>query len=100
MAEKKSQKSSKSSYNKLMDALSFIAVCVGGIALLVAFILGKLGISASIVGILQMIANIIGWIVLCLLSANYIKNKRKIWLWVIWAVAAVMIVIVTILGAL
>ena len=77
----------------IMDMLSFIAVIVGGIGLLVASVLGKVGISADIVGTLQMIANMVGWIVLCFLSFNYIKNRKNIWLWVVWAVAVVMIVV-------
>ena len=77
----------------IMDMLSFIAVVVGGIGLLVASILGKVGISANIVGTLQMIANMVGWIILCLLSFNYIKTRKSVWLWVVWAVAVVMIVV-------
>ena len=89
--------SSKSSGN-LLDLLSYIAVCFGGIALLAAFILGYFQISIGLVGILQKIANIIGWIVLCLLSTNFIKSKRKIWLWVVWAIALVMIIVGVILA--
>lgn len=93
MAGKKS-----SSSTSIMDVLSFVAVVVGGIALLVAFILGKVGISVTLVGILSKIANIIGWIVLCILSAKYIKTQSKVWMWVLWAIALVMIVVGIILG--
>lgn len=77
----------------LMNILSYIAVCVGGIALFVAMILGKIGVSTSITGILQAVANAIGWAVLCILSFRYIRRRKKIWMWVIWAIALVMIII-------
>lgn len=106
MAEKKTKSNSTSkssskgsvSFNKVMDTLAFIAVCVGGIALLLAFILGKVGISAGVVSAMQKVANIIGWIVLCLMSVKFIKSKSKVWLWVVWAVAIVMIIVGIILA--
>ena len=73
MAEKKKRSIS------IMDMMSFIAVVIGGIGLLVAAILGKLGISANIVSAMQMVANMVGWIVLCLLSFNFIRNKKNVW---------------------
>ena len=87
MADKK-----KSSYN-LMDILSFVAVCLGGIALFLAMVLGKVGVSLTIVGLINDIANIIGWAVLCLLSFKFIKSRKNLWLWIVWIVAVVMIVI-------
>lgn len=99
MPEKKQkEKKSGSSFNSVMDTLAYIAVCIGGIALLVAFILAKINVSVGIVSILQKVANIIGWIVLCLLSVKFIQSKRNVWLWVIWAAAVVMIVIGVILA--
>lgn len=91
MAKNSSSKSTSSS--NLLDILGYVAVVVGGIALFAAMILGKLGISASLVTMLQKIANIIGWIVLCALSFKFIRNKKKVWMWVVWAIAFVMIIV-------
>ena len=84
-------KSNSASVNYIMSIMAFIAVCFCGIALFIAMILSKFGISASFCGALQKIANIIGWSVLCLFSFKYIKRRRMIWIWVIWVVAIVMI---------
>lgn len=92
------QSSQKSSTNHLLNILSYVAVCVGGVALFVAMILSKVGISAAFVNVLQAIANALGWAILCVLSFRYIKHRRKIWMWVVWAIAVVMIVISIILG--
>lgn len=92
------QSSSKSSRKKsysiayILNILSYIAVCIGGLALFIAMILSKFELSSSIIGAMQTIANAIGWAVLCLLSASYISHRRKIWMWVVWAIAVVMIV--------
>ena len=109
MAEKKtkSQNSTSSSsssskkswgFNKIMDALAYVAVCIGGIALLLAFVLGKIGLSAGVVSAMQKVANSVGWLVLCLLSVKFIKSKSKLWLWVVWAIAIVMIIVGIILA--
>ncbi len=96
---KSSTKSRKGfSFNQVMDALAYVAVCIGGIALLLAFVLGKIGISAGVVSAMQKVANSIGWLVLCILSVKFIKSKRKVWLWVVWAVAIVMIIVGIILA--
>lgn len=80
------------SFGYILNILSYAAVCIGGLALFIAMILGKFGLSSSITGAMQTIANAIGWAVLCLLSAVYISHRRKIWMWVVWAVAVVMII--------
>lgn len=89
---------SKSSNNSLLDILGYVAVVVGGIALFAAMILAKLDISVGLVSLLQKIANIIGWVVLCALSFKFIRNKKKVWMWVVWAIAFVMIIVGIILG--
>lgn len=80
-----------------MNILSYFAVCIGGLALFLAMILGKLGVSANFTSIMSTIANAIGWLVLCVLSFSYIRRRKKIWMWVVWAIAVVMIVISIIL---
>lgn len=97
MATKKETKtttrsSTNSVVTKFMNILAFVAVCIGGIGLFLAMILGVFGLSASWINSMQAIANAIGWIALCLLSIRYIKNRRKLWIWIVWVVAIVMIV--------
>ena len=74
-----------------MNILAFGAVCIGGIGLFIAMILGYFGLTASWVNSLQAIANAIGWLALCLLSVRYITKRRKLSTWIIWIVAVVMI---------
>lgn len=76
-----------SKFNAILNILSFVAVCLGGIALLLG------GLITSISAPMQTIANVIGWFTLCLLSFKYIRNKRALWLWVVWVIAVVMIVV-------
>jgi hypothetical protein len=80
------------SFGYILNILSYVAVCIGGVALFIAMILGRFGLSSSITGAMQTIANAIGWAVLCLLSAVYTSHRRKLSMWIIWAVAVVMII--------
>lgn len=81
------------SLSYLMNVLSYFAVCLGGLALFISFILGKFGLSTSVTGAMQTIANAVGWTVLCVMSAFFISRRKKIWMWVVWAIAVVMIII-------
>ena len=76
----------------ILNILAYAAVCIGGLALFISMILAKFGLSSSITGAMQTIANTIGWSVLCLLSAVYISHRKKLWMWVVWVVAVVMII--------
>lgn len=77
--------------SKFMNILAFIAVIIGGLGLFLSKLLGWVGLSASWVSSMQTIANAIGWLALCLLSVRYIKNRKKLWIWIVWTVAVVMI---------
>ena len=76
----------------IINILSYIAVCVGGLALFISFVLSKIGVSASFVGAMQTIANAIAWAVVSFLSFRYIRRRHKLWMWIVWVVAIVMIV--------
>ena len=82
----------------LINLLSYIAVCVGGVALFLAFILSKFDISAGFISAMQKIANAVAWAVVSFLSFRYIKRRHKAWMWVVWAVALVMVIIGIILA--
>ena len=77
----------------LLNVLSYVAVCFGGVALFVAMILSKGGFSWSIIPIIQKFANAVAWAVVAILSFNFIKNRKKVWMWVVWTIAVVMIVL-------
>ena len=91
-----SKKSVSISY--FLNILSFCAVIIGGVALALAYVLGLCGISASITGRLQSIANAIGWAVLVLLSFGYIKHRRRLWMWIVWCVAVCAIVLLNVIS--
>ena len=86
-----SSRSTNVTLGAIMNALAFVAVCIGGIALFLAMLLKLFGLTASWIGTMQAVANAIGWIALCVLSINYIKHRRKLWIWIVWTVAVVMI---------
>ena len=74
-----------------MNILAFAAVCIGGIGLFLAMVLRWLGLTASWINSMQAVANAIGWLALCLLSVRYITRRRKLWIWIVWVTAVIMI---------
>ena len=77
--------------SNFMNILAFVAVCVGGIAMFLATVLRWFGLTASWINSMQAVANAIGWLALCLLSVKYIRKRRKLWIWIVWTIAIVMI---------
>ena len=77
--------------SNFMNILAFVAVCIGGIAMFLATILRWFGLTATWINSMQAVANAIGWLALCLLSVNYIKRRRRLWILIVWAIAIVMI---------
>lgn len=80
------------SLNYIMNIMAYAAVIIGGMALFIAMVLSKVGISAEFVGTMQKVANCVGWLVLCLLSTKYALRRCSILMWVIWIVAVGMII--------
>ena len=76
----------------ILNILSYVAVCIGGLALFISMILSKVGITASFVGAMQTIANAIAWAVVSFLSFRYIRRRHKLWMWIVWVIAVVMII--------
>ena len=77
--------------SNFMNILAFVAVCVGGMAMFIAMVLGWIGLTASWINSMHAIANAVGWLALCLLSIKYIRRRRKLWIWVVWTIAIIMI---------
>ncbi len=95
--ETKTQTKKTTSAAYVLNILAYVAVCFGGVALFVAMILSKCGVSLSLIPIMQRIANAIAWLVVSILSFKFIKNRKKLWMWIVWTIAVVMIVISIIL---
>lgn len=88
-----STSSKKTNTGFIINICSYVAVCVGGLALFISMILSRVGISASFVGAMQTLANAIAWAVVSFLSFRYIRRRHKLWMWIVWVIAVVMIIL-------
>ena len=77
----------KTSY--AINAVSFVAVII----ICVALLLGKIGIGAKLSGSLMTIAQILAYSIVAIISSYWIYNKRNVWLWVVWGISIALIVI-------
>jgi len=98
MANKTTTKKSETTQNKtsfsyFIAVLSYVAVCFGGVALFAITVLNWCGLSFSLLPIIQKFANAVAWLVVSILSFRFIKNRKKVWMWVVWTIAIVMIVL-------
>ncbi len=73
----------------LMNLCAFIAVILIGVSL----ILSKLNILGQVSGAFLIIANVVSYIVVSVISFFYVANKKNVWLWIVWIVSIVLIVL-------
>ena len=72
-----------------INLVSFVAVIIIGIALL----LGKIGIGAKVSGALMTIAQILAYSIIAIISSFWIAHKKNVTLWVVWGISVALIVI-------
>lgn len=73
----------------LLNLLCFIAVIFIGISL----ILSRVGLSGKVSSALSLIAQVISYSALVIISCFYIVKRKNIWLWIIWGISVALIVI-------
>ena len=72
-----------------INLCAFVAVVLIGLSL----ILSKIGALGEVANAFMVIANVIAYIVVSVVSVFYVARKKNIWLWIIWIVAIVLIVV-------
>lgn len=81
----------------ILSVLSYLAVVGVGIALLLSWLLNMVGVTAQVVGALNILAQVMAYIVVAFHSYGFARSHGTWWL-VVWAVAIVLIVVFLVLG--
>jgi len=90
---KNSNSGRRRSMSSIMNFLSYVAVIFVGIALLISLILDWTNSSSDVANAFQLIATILSYIVIGVLSFYYARTKRNVWFLVAWAIAIVLILL-------
>lgn len=88
---------SSTSRTGILNIMSYLAVVGVGIALLLSWLLNVVGVTAAVVSALNILAQVLAYIVVACHSFGYAKARGTWWL-VVWAVAIVLIVVFLVLG--
>ena len=86
-----------SSKTNLLHILSYLAIVGVGIALLLSWLLEVVGVTAQVVGALNILAQVLAYFVVACHSFGYARARGTWWL-VVWAIAIVLIVVFLVLG--
>ena len=81
------------SWSRILKVMAYWSVVCIGLALILSRIL-----PTSISGAIELVGNILAYIVVLAYSFSYAIYKRNIWYFVIWAVALILIVVFVILA--
>ncbi len=73
----------------LVNLCAFIAVILIGVSL----ILSKIHVFGQVAGAFMIIANVIAYLVVAVVSFFYVARKKNVWLWVVWIVSIILIII-------
>lgn len=82
---------------KFMSILAFLGLCFVAFALLLARILGAIGVSASVTNAMLSVGECLAYIVTMVYAFNFVKGKRSPWWWVAYWVSVVVILLLVIL---
>lgn len=77
---------------QFVNFLSYIAIAFIAVALMLSKILGLFGLSSSVIGALQLVAEIIAYTITAVFAFFYAKSKKSIG----WMVAYIIFVVVII----
>ena len=88
-----------SSKSGLLSFLSYLSVVGVGIALLLSWVLQMVGLAAQVVNALNILAEVLAYIVVACYSFGYARRRGGWWL-AFWVVAVVLIVVFLVLGNL
>ncbi len=73
----------------LVNLSAFVAVILIGVSLM----LSKIGAMGQVANAFMIIANVIAYLVVSVVSFFYVARKKNVWLWIVWAVAIALIII-------
>lgn len=79
----------KKSAGWLLHFMSFVAVVLIGVSLM----LSKIHAMGDVAKAFLVIANAIAYSIVSITSVIYVSKKKNIWLWLVWGVAIVLIII-------
>lgn len=81
----------------LLNVLSYVAVIMVGVALLLSWVFKAAGLTGQLVGALNLIAQCLAYLVVACYSFSFARAKGIWWL-IAWVVAVVLIVVFLVLG--
>ncbi|MBO5229603.1 MAG: hypothetical protein J6B20_02300 [Clostridia bacterium] len=88
-----------STRSSILSVLSYLSVVGVGIALLLSWIFQMVGLTAQVVSALNILAEVLAYIVVACYSFGYARRRGGWWL-AVWVVAVVLIVVFLVLGNL
>lgn len=72
-----------------INLMAFIAVILIGVSL----ILSRIHVLGQVASAFLIIANVVAYLVVAVVSFFFIARKKNVWLWVVWIASIVLIVV-------
>lgn len=83
---------------QFVNLMAYISIALIAIALIVGKILGALGVSATVIGAMNLIANIIAYTITAVYAFLYAKSKKSIGWMIAYIVFVIAIIAFIVLG--
>lgn len=80
-----------------VNFLAYIAIMMVAVALILGFILSKVGANSTVIDAMNIIAQVIAYAITGVFAFYYAKSKRNIWFMVAYVIAIILIIIFVIL---
>lgn len=82
---------------QIVNFFAYVSIILIGVALLLNFILGKLGVTAQVVYAIDLIAKCLAYIVTAIFAFLYAKSRRNAGFMIAYVIAVILIIVMIIL---
>lgn len=84
-------------WKKIVNFFAFVAVVLIAVAMLASLILAQIGVSASVLGSIRLIGEIIAYIITMIAAFHFVRSKRSLPITLTYAISATAILVLLIL---
>ena len=82
---------------RFVQLMSFVAICMVALALVLQLIFKAVGVNPSVINAIRIVGECIAYLVVCITAFGYIRSKRNTVWTIIYAVCVTIIVVLVIL---
>ena len=83
----------KGDFGKFLNILAYVSIVLVAVALVISKILGWAKAGEDIASAMQLVANILAYFITAIAAFYYVRNKKNVWVTVVYIVSLILIIV-------